>query len=610
MRRTWSASRKSFMSTEDSHDTNAAAELAVPPADPPRRWQNLALVLVVLMAGALRFADITSAGIRFDDEVAYTVDARMWHRLARTLFDREAVCAVLDGERDVFARRLEAHGVDFNQRYAKPCQGYTFLAAAMMLLFGEGPEALLVLNALCGTLSVLVLFLLSRRAFGRNTALLAALILAVSPYHLLYCRGALAESSATLFILIGVWLWITGRSGRRARVWVYLLSGTALGYACTCHYKSAVILLIVLVCEVLLWTARRPKRIALAPRLKRFWSVAVLMVVGFVLPIAAIEVLFRALRMMTQAGGIPLPLATFIEAGVYWAGVVREVTAYLGTSGFPQPAVPPLLLAGHFLHWHGLAAGVLTLVGLVVTLRAHGTARVPAIIVLGVLLLYAFQPYALARMNAPLLPFLSLCLAVGIGCTVRALKAQRALVPVAAVLLVALLVPPTVSRSLELYGKPDHLENACLFLARQDPNLVAVPRGATRYELYLEGATAKLIELDGARAVRSHTPPAQVIEELCAQGVRWVVTDPYCWYRPVGNAVLDWWLAFDQELRRTTPPAATFTHLADRRWAFLAEIGLLDSLPEMNRTNAGAIHIYDLQNTMPPVEWKIAQEGQ
>ena len=136
------------MSAKGPQDTNGTGELAVPTADPGRRWLILALVLIVLLAAVLRFKDIQAVGICFDDEVAYTADARMWYRLARTLFDHEAIRAALEGDRIAFDQRLEAQGVDFNQRYAKPCQGYTFLAAAMMFALGDGPEALLVLNAL------------------------------------------------------------------------------------------------------------------------------------------------------------------------------------------------------------------------------------------------------------------------------------------------------------------------------------------------------------------------------------------------------------------------------------------------------------------------------
>ena len=162
------------------------------PAARVRGWENqwsaVALVGIIAVASLLRLGGISEVGIRFDDEGAYVGDARLWHRCAATLLDGEAIRALRRHDKPAFQARLDAHGVDFGARYLKPSQGYTFLGALSMFVFGDRPAALLTLNALCGILTVAVVFGIGATLFNRPIALFAALLLAVSPYPLLYCR--------------------------------------------------------------------------------------------------------------------------------------------------------------------------------------------------------------------------------------------------------------------------------------------------------------------------------------------------------------------------------------------------------------------------------------
>ena len=96
---------------------------------------------VVILAAWLRFGGITEVGIRFDDESCYAADARLWHRCAALMIDGEAVRAVFRGDKQALQGRMEALGVDFGARYAKPSQGYTFLGALMMFAVGDAPAA-------------------------------------------------------------------------------------------------------------------------------------------------------------------------------------------------------------------------------------------------------------------------------------------------------------------------------------------------------------------------------------------------------------------------------------------------------------------------------------
>jgi len=119
-----------------------------------RWWIRGGMTVVVVTACLLRFDGITTVGIRYDDEGAYVGDARLWHRCALVSTDRQAIGAVMHGDKATLQKRMDDLGVDFAARYAKPSQGYTFLGALAMFAVGDRPAALLTLNAVSGVLTV------------------------------------------------------------------------------------------------------------------------------------------------------------------------------------------------------------------------------------------------------------------------------------------------------------------------------------------------------------------------------------------------------------------------------------------------------------------------
>lgn len=96
---------------------------------------------------------------------------------------------------------------------------YQILLHFWLLLFGTSETAARSLSAVFGLASVAALYNLTVRISGRRTALVAALILAVSPFHVEYSQEARGYSLLVLLSLVSydlllVWLdehkWITG----------------------------------------------------------------------------------------------------------------------------------------------------------------------------------------------------------------------------------------------------------------------------------------------------------------------------------------------------------------------------------------------------------------
>lgn len=131
------------------------------------------LAAIVLLAALLRFGGMTGQSLWWDEVVT-------WQQ-----------------SRLPFGDMLAATAAD---NYPPL---YNILAMAAMRLLGETELALRLPSAMLGTLNILALFWVGRLAAGRPAGLLAALLLAVSPYAIWYSDEArmyaLLACSATLF---------------------------------------------------------------------------------------------------------------------------------------------------------------------------------------------------------------------------------------------------------------------------------------------------------------------------------------------------------------------------------------------------------------------------
>ncbi len=74
-----------------------------------------------------------------------------------------------------------------------------------------GPSAAVVrfFSVLVGTLSIPLLFLVGRRLFGQRAGLIAALVLAVAPFHIYYSQEARMYGLVTLLVLASTWCFLS-----------------------------------------------------------------------------------------------------------------------------------------------------------------------------------------------------------------------------------------------------------------------------------------------------------------------------------------------------------------------------------------------------------------
>jgi 4-amino-4-deoxy-L-arabinose transferase-like glycosyltransferase len=131
------------------------------------------------------------------------------------------------------------------------------IPAIVMAAAGQDLFGLRLASVLQGVGSILLLYLLARRLFGRRTAALAAFLLTVSQWHLHFSRGGFHYMQAVLAGLL--LLYLLQRALDSGRWLDYLLAGYAGGLCLTVYYAARLFPLLA-TGYLLAWALARPAR--------------------------------------------------------------------------------------------------------------------------------------------------------------------------------------------------------------------------------------------------------------------------------------------------------------------------------------------------------------
>jgi hypothetical protein len=96
-----------------------------------------------------------------------------------------------------------------------------------MDVFGQSPIAVRLYSVLIGVATIGVVFLLARDWFGESTALAAALITAVAPFHVQYSQETRMYALLMLLLLLATWVY--WRAWQRGRPVYWLVFGVLAG---------------------------------------------------------------------------------------------------------------------------------------------------------------------------------------------------------------------------------------------------------------------------------------------------------------------------------------------------------------------------------------------
>ena len=146
---------------------------------------------------------------------------------------------------------------------------YAYLTIPSVAIFGLSKFAVRLPNALLGTLAVLVVYLLTKELFkDKKLAVVAALMLAISPWHIMLSRGAFEANLTTFFLPLGILLFLKER---------YTLSAIILGLNLFTYHSAKLVTPLIVGFMVFLYRDR------LKGEIKKVWIGAVVFLASLTL---------------------------------------------------------------------------------------------------------------------------------------------------------------------------------------------------------------------------------------------------------------------------------------------------------------------------------------
>ena len=128
-----------------------------------------------------------------------------------------------------------------------------------------------------GMLTVYLVYLLGKRAYGRRAGLIAALFMAILPIHVMHSEFLAVDVPATFFVTLALLFAVRIPEGHRLRD--YLLSGLCAGLAAGTKYNAGLVIISPIVAHLVSHRARPILRV-LSPKL---WAVVLMGAAGFLI---------------------------------------------------------------------------------------------------------------------------------------------------------------------------------------------------------------------------------------------------------------------------------------------------------------------------------------
>jgi len=202
------------------------------------------LVGVVLVAAFFRFNGLTDQGLLLYDEGQMVHEGGWYAGLWETWLNH-LLADPPEGQqtREALVRQLGASPI----LYGKPV--HNAFVALLGVLVGNYDTAALWLSALAGVATVFLVYLIAASLWGVGVGLTSAAVMALSPYHIMYGREALAESVSVCFWGGALALW--SRGSARSRFWAAVLAGVCFA----ANYRA--IFIVVLAPILFLYHAKR-----------------------------------------------------------------------------------------------------------------------------------------------------------------------------------------------------------------------------------------------------------------------------------------------------------------------------------------------------------------
>ena len=186
--------------------------------------------------------------------------------------------SILQTGKDYFANPFPVIFHSFSE-YRLPMQIYS--AVLPIAIFGLNEIGVRMASVAFGVLSVIGIYLLGKELFDEKTALLSALFLAISPWHLVFSRQANDAGFLLPLIIFGVWSFFKGLNK-----YPYLIISVALFSLSFYSYATAAVFTPLLIFVIIIKTKKQLLSLG-------FRKLAMLVLVGTVVLTPFINASFR-----------------------------------------------------------------------------------------------------------------------------------------------------------------------------------------------------------------------------------------------------------------------------------------------------------------------------
>ncbi len=262
--------------------------------------EKIILLFILSVACFLRFYALRSRGLIWPDEYMY--------------FD--AITKAFDALNDLRAAgggwfsKIFALLSPVNSPFGKP--GHLFLCVLGTLFLGVKLYIPLYVSAFFNLLIVYLIFSLAKKLYNIPAAFAASAIFSVSAYNLIYARSAMAQSNASFFVMLGMYLYIISRKRQPLSFLKSFLAGLSIGYAFTCHYSVGILVVTFVLYESVVFFLSAPKDIKYS--LKK----AGILFCGMAVPLLFFELIYRIGYIILPASfyGVGYLKAMFTQASI------------------------------------------------------------------------------------------------------------------------------------------------------------------------------------------------------------------------------------------------------------------------------------------------------
>lgn len=128
---------------------------------------------------------------------------------------------------------------------------YVYLDIPFVYLFGLSELTVRLPSIILGSFSIILIYLLSKQLFKKESvALSSAFLLAISPWHLHFSRGAWETNVATFFMLLGIFSFVKGLQKSN---WLYIFSLSMVSAMYTYQSQRLLIPLTVFLLGIFYW---------------------------------------------------------------------------------------------------------------------------------------------------------------------------------------------------------------------------------------------------------------------------------------------------------------------------------------------------------------------